>query len=108
MLGDRTLVDFYETEALLRDNRWIREQMLALIAEADRRSLLRTSDINLVSFQSRAMAYGLARMHVDSHLEEFGISAGQAREAMSDALRAFLVGLVRDPEAMRLPARDLS
>ena len=40
-----------------------------------------------------------ARMHVDAHLREFGIAPIQARAAMADALKAFLIGFARDPEA---------
>lgn len=101
MLGDRPLVDFYRSEALVRDNRWIRETMLALFAAAEERSLLRDCDINLVAFQCRAMAYGLARMHVDAHLAEFGIAPDEARAAMTYALKEFLIGLARDPDAAR-------
>ena len=105
VLGDRPLVDFYRSEALLRDNRWIRETMLALFAAARRRSLLRDCDVSLVAFQCRAMAYGLARMHVDAHLAEFGIAPEQARAAMIHALTEFLIGLARDPEAARRATR---
>jgi hypothetical protein len=51
------------------------------------------------------MAYGLARMHVDAHLAEFGIAPEQGRAAMIHALREFLIGLARDPEAARRATR---
>jgi AcrR family transcriptional regulator len=101
VLGDRPLVDFYRSEALVRDNRWIRETMLGLFAAAQARSLLRDCDIGLIAFQCRAMAYGLARMHVDAHLAEFGIAPEKARGAMIHALKEFLIGLARDPEIAR-------
>ena len=99
VLGDRPLVDFYRSEALVRDNRWIREMMLGLFTAAREQSLLRDCDLALVAFQCRAMAYGLARMHVDAHLQEFGIPPERARAAMAGALKAFLIGLTRDPDA---------
>jgi len=105
VLGDRALVDFYKSEALVRDNRWIRETMLALFKAARDQALLRACDIGLVAFQCRAMAYGLARMHVDSHLREFGIPPEKARAAMSNALKEFLIGLARDADAARPTAR---
>lgn len=104
VLGDRPLVDFYHSDAMVGDNRWIRETMLGLFATAQERSLLRDCDIALVAFQCRAMAYGLARMHVDAHLPEFGIAPEDARAAMSGALKAFLLGLVRDPDVSRQAA----
>src|SRR5207253_3630871 len=106
VLGDRPLVDFYRSEALLRDNRWIRETMVALFALAGERSLPRDCNVDLVAFQCRAMAYGLARMHVDGHLAEFGIAPDQARAAMTKALKEFLIGLARDPDAARRATRE--
>lgn len=106
VLGDRPLVDFYRSEALLRDNRWIREAMQTLFAAAREQSLLRDCDLALVAFQCRAMAYGLARMQVDAHLAEFGIAPDQARGAMTHALNEFLIGLARDPEAARAATRQ--
>lgn len=101
VLGDRTLVDFYGSDALMRDNRWIRETMQAALQRAQSMGLLRTTDLAVVTLQSRALAYGLARMHVDAHLKEFGITKSRARAAMYGALKDFVVSLARDPEALR-------
>ncbi len=97
VVGDRTRIDFAGSEILSRDNRWIREQMLALLARADRENLLRPCDLAVVNLQCRAIAYGLARMHVDAHLPEFGISPDQAPATMQAAMRAFVMSLTRDP-----------
>ena len=66
VLGDRPLVDFtiWALSATIAGS----ATMLGLFKAAEERSLLRDRDIALVAFQCRAMAYGLARMHVDSHL----------------------------------------
>lgn len=105
VLGDRPLVDFYRSEALLRDNRWIRETMLGLFAAAEEQRLLHDCDVQLVAFQCRAMAYGLARMHVDAHLAEFGITPDEARATMKKALAEFLLELARDPDLARSALR---
>jgi AcrR family transcriptional regulator len=102
ILGDRPLIDFYESDALVCDNRWIRDQMLALFTAARKEGLLRPCDIRIVTLQTRAMAYGLARMHVDGHFREFGIAAGDAKSAMIEALRAFIFGLATEQARKRL------
>jgi AcrR family transcriptional regulator len=101
VLGDRTLVDFYGSEALLADNRWIRETMNSALSEAEAQGLLRPCDLTVVALQSRALAYGLARMHVDAHLKEFGIPKAKARGAMYGVLRDFILSLARDPTGLR-------
>ena len=101
VLGDRTLIDWTASEVLPRDNRWIRDRMLDLFNEAQALGLLRETDIAQLNLQCRALAYGLARMYVDGHLSEFGISPGSAREALRGALHAFLVSFAADPDAVR-------
>ena len=101
VLGDRTQIDWAASEVLPRDNRWIREQMLDLFAEARSDGLLREIDVAVLNLQTRAMAYGLARMFVDGHLGEFGIAPEQAKGALLGALREFLIGCASDPAAAR-------
>jgi AcrR family transcriptional regulator len=101
VLGDRTQIDWAASETLPRDNRWIREQMLDLFAQARSEGLLREVDIGVLNLQTRAMAYGLARMFVDGHLGEFGIAPEQARRALIGAIRDFLINCASDPAAAR-------
>ena len=101
VIGDRVLVDFYKSQALQRDNRWISERMLALLTQARDAGALRPGDIAGLALQTRALAYGLARMHVDDHFMEFGISNEQAQAAMSAVLRDFIVSLAREPDVAR-------
>jgi AcrR family transcriptional regulator len=100
VLGDRVLIDFYEDRALTRDNRWIREAMAAEFRAAARADLLRPAPLEIIMLQSRALAYGLARMMVDDHLREFDIPKTKAKAAMLDALRAYVISLARDPRAV--------
>lgn len=104
IVGNRPLVDFYQSDMLVGDNRWIRKAMAACFNAAQGQGMLRPCDISLVSFQSRAMAYGLARMYVDAHFREFGIAATEARQAMSNALREFILGLATDDVQTRVRA----
>ena len=100
VLGDRLLIDFYDDEALTRDNRWIREAMAAEFHAAAAAGLLRPLPLEVMMLQSRALAYGLARMMVDDHLREFGIAKSKAKGAMLAALAAFVASLARDPGAV--------
>jgi AcrR family transcriptional regulator len=100
VLGDRVLIDFYDNTAIMRDNGWIRESMAAEFQAADKAKLLRVAPLDVIMLQSRALAYGLARMMVDDHLREFGIAKTGAKAAMLRALRAFVASLARDPRVL--------
>lgn len=100
VVGDRTQIDFQGSEALVRDNGWIRSEMLALFEEAQRRRLLRPCEIDLINLQTRALAYGLARMLVDDHFGEFGVTERKAPAVMRAVLRDFALGLARDRAAV--------
>ena len=101
VLGDRLLIDFYQSEALLADNRWIRETMEQLLAEGQAAELIRPVDQRQINLQLRALAYGLARMMVDGHFAEFAVAPDQVRQTMIAALDSFLVVLATDPAALR-------
>ena len=101
VLGDRLLIDFYQSEALLADNRWIRETMEQLLAEGQAAELIRPVDQRQINLQLRALAYGLARMMVDGHFAEFAVAPDHVRQTMIAALDSFLVVLATDPAALR-------
>lgn len=101
VLGDRVAIDFYHSETLLADNRWIGESVEQLLAEARAKDQLRLTDLALVNLQLRALAYGLARMMVDGHFPEFRIAPEQGRKAMIAALDGFLIEMAQDPVALR-------
>lgn len=101
VLGDRLLIDFYQSEALLADNRWIRETMEQLLAEGQAAGLIRPVDQRQINLQLRALAYGLARMMVDGHFAEFAVAPDHVRQTMIAALDSFLVVLATDPAALR-------
>ena len=98
VLGDRLLIDFYQSEALLADNRWIRETMEQLLRDGQKQGQIGPLDLTQANLQCRAMAYGLARMMVDGHFAEFSLaSAAGIRQAMIDALDGMIALLARDP-----------
>ena len=97
VLGDRLLIDFYHSEALLADNRWIRETMEHLLRAGQEQGQIGPLDLTQANLQCRAMAYGLARMLVDGHFPEFAISSNtNMRHAMIDALDGMIALLARD------------
>lgn len=105
VLGDRLLIDFYQSQALLVDNRWIREAMERLLAEGQADGSIRPIDGRQINLQLRALAYGLARMMVDGHFAEFAVAPEQVRTAMITALDSFLALIVTDPAALE---RDIA
>jgi AcrR family transcriptional regulator len=100
IVGDRTLIDFEGSEILSGGASGIRAAMSAMFEEARDRGLLRENDIDRQHFESRALAYGLARMHVDEHLREWGIGKTKAKAAMHAALRRYVVSLAKDPGSL--------
>ena len=100
VLGDRLLIDFYQSGALLADNRWIRGTMEQLLREGQKQGQIGPLDLAQANLQCRAMAYGLARMMVDGHFAEFSLSsAAGIRQAMIDALDGMIALLTREPAA---------
>lgn len=108
VLGDRLLIDFYSSEPLLADNRWIRETMQRFLSQAAQAGLLAVTDLDQANLQCRAMAYGLARMWVDGHFPEFDLATpGRVAPAMIDALDAFVASLAKDAPAVLCEIRLL-
>lgn len=101
VLGDRPLIDFEGSRVLSGHAAAIRETMRQLIAAAFDAGRLRPCDPDLVHLQARALAYGLARMHVDAHLREWDIPRERAVAAMRSVMDDYIISLARDPQAAR-------
>ncbi|MDO5623240.1 MAG: TetR/AcrR family transcriptional regulator [Pseudomonadota bacterium] len=86
MVSDRQLIDFAGSDRLQADNDAIREHMGALLAEAAGPH----ADVRLVKLTARALAYGLARMACDGHLDEWAEGGQQGDAAMQRALMLFI------------------
>lgn len=100
VVGDRMLIDFDGSEILSGGANSIRSAMAVMFEEARDQGLLRDNDIGRLHFESRALSYGVARMHVDGHLKEWGITKSKARAAMCAAMRGYVVSLAKDPAAL--------
>jgi AcrR family transcriptional regulator len=97
VISDRSLIDLEGSEVFRRDNLEIRGLMDGLLAEAQRRGMLRPVDVTLVPVAARALVYGLARMHVDGHLAQWGVAPDEAERQLQAALDLVIGSLSTRP-----------
>jgi AcrR family transcriptional regulator len=93
VISARKLIDFDGSEALRRDNAEIQELMEGLLREAQRRGQIRSGDLKNIQLAARALAYGLARMHIDGHLPQWSVASDEAAEKMQVVFDGFVSGL---------------
>lgn len=99
IISSRSLIDFHGSEVLVRQNADLRQLMVALIAEAQARGDLHAGiapDDLILS--SRAFVYGVVRMWIDGHFEEWQVE-GAPEAAMHQALDLFMGLLSVSPQA---------
>lgn len=93
VVSSRSLIDFHGSPRLVEENEAIRLTMAELIERGRRDGTLRAGlPADDLMFASRAFIYGVARMWIDGHFQEWKIDKPPA-EAMSDALDMY-VGLI--------------
>jgi len=95
VISARRLIDFEGSAALGRDNAAIRAMVEAEIAVAQRRGLLRLSDVSLVPVAARALVYGLARMYGDGHFPQWDVAEPDVARTAEAVLDLFIAGLAR-------------
>lgn len=86
VVSARKLIDYDGSESLARDNGVTQTVLRNALAEAQQRGLIDPEDLHLLDLEARALAYGLARMHIDGHLPQWGV----APEAVEATLRGVL------------------
>jgi hypothetical protein len=65
------------------------------MVEAQRRDMLRSNDIAETQIAARALVYGLARMCIDGHFAQWGVT-GNTAERTAENVLAHFVTLVRN------------
>ncbi len=96
VVSSRTLIDFHASERLVAENEAIRQLMLGQIRRAALCGQLKAGvDADGLMVAARAYVYGLARMWIDGHYEEWKIERAP-QDVTSDALDLFLKLITTD------------
>jgi AcrR family transcriptional regulator len=95
IISTRSLIDWDSSERLRDDNEAIRSLMEQAMLEAQRRNMLRSTDIAETQIAARALVYGLARMCIDGHFAQWGVGGDTAERTAQKVLEHF-VTLVRN------------
>lgn len=99
VVSERGQGEFNSSGAMLRDNDAIRQHMASLLKEiAGEDGESSPQDIAHIQIAARALVYGLARMSVDGHFPEWGLSDEPQRRTLFAVLELF-VRLLRNPDA---------
>jgi AcrR family transcriptional regulator len=102
IISTRSLIDWDSSESLRHDNEAVRALMEGAMAEAQRRSMLRSNDIADTQIAGRALVYGLARMVIDGHFAQWAMSGQTAEETTQSVLKHFVSLIGNDaPEQPR-------
>lgn len=94
VVSDRRLIDY--SESIQRDNEAIQALMRETLRQSVQAAGARTADIDAEMLALRAMAYGLARMFVDGHLPQWGVSDPRSSGRMEAVLDGLINQLVRN------------
>jgi hypothetical protein len=95
IISTRSLIDRDSSESLRRDNEAVRSLMEGTMVEAERRNMLRSSDIVATQIAARALVYGLARMGMDGHFAQWAAAGATAEQTAQSVLTHFvsLIGI---------------
>ena len=93
IISSRNLIDFNSSKQLVEQNENIRIIMIRLIQKAKEQAVLKEKlDTDDLIFAARAFVYGVARMWVDRHFNEWNIKE-DAQIAMQKALNLFILSI---------------
>ncbi len=93
IISSRNLIDFNSSKQLVEQNENIRIIMIRLVQKAKSQGLLsKKIDADDLIFAARAFVYGVARMWVDRHFNEWNIKE-DAQIAMQKALNLFIISI---------------
>lgn len=97
VVSDRSLIDLDGSEIFRHHNAEIQGLMSDLLEEARRRGMLRQVDHTLVPLAARALVYGLARMHIDGHLAQWGVQPAEVERRLQAAFDLVMGSLSTSP-----------
>ena len=93
IISSRNLIDFNSSKQLVEQNENIRIIMIRLIQKAKVQGVLNEKlDTDDLIFVARAFVYGVARMWVDRHFNEWNIKE-DAQIAMQKSLNLFILSI---------------
>ena len=84
------MIDWDSSKSLRHDNEAVRVLMEGAMVEAQRRSMLRSNDIADTQIAGRALVYGLARMVIDGHFAQWGMSGQTVEQTTQNVLQHFV------------------
>ena len=96
VISTRSLIDWDSSESLRRDNEAVRSLLEGAMAEAQRRSMLRSDNIADTQIAARALVYGLARMCMDGHFAQWAVSGETAEQTAQSVLKHFVTLIGND------------
>jgi AcrR family transcriptional regulator len=105
VVSNRGLIDYDSSVSMPRENEEIQGLMSRLLEEAQQKSEALSADPVGMRLVMRALVYGLARMRVDGHLPQWGVTASRPEPALESALDLFLASLVSRRGSCAPPAR---
>jgi AcrR family transcriptional regulator len=97
IISRRDCIDFEGSAALVSDNAALQALMRTLLVEAREKGRLRPVDLRLAVIVSRALVYGLARMHTDGHFPSWNVAPEETSAVMAGSLSLFISLLGTDP-----------
>ena len=89
VISTRAVID-YDSPSLRQRNSELQHTMVHLMQSAADRGHLRPGDVAQYVLGARALAYGLARMHIDGQFDTWGVDAEQALNESMKVLDQFI------------------
>jgi AcrR family transcriptional regulator len=89
VISTRSLIDFEGSDSLRRDNDAVRALMREIVSQGQARGQIRAADPDTLEILAKALSYGLARMYVDGHFEQWDVAQVEAPAAMERVLDLF-------------------
>lgn len=101
LVSARRLYRFERSRILLTHFSAVRDLTVSLVEAAQAAGQLPATPAPRLALALRAAAYGLARMHIDGQLPQWGVSPRRARSEVTQALDLLVDGLAMGASSLR-------